>query len=152
MLADEIIVIAEGRLLQAGPRSEVYNRPASPEVARLLGIENLCPGIVAAPGEIIAGSARITASTGELPAGTDVLWCIRPDRITIDDHDGYRAVVTDIADIGTVTLVTVLVDGGPELRIRTTGAAGLRTGDSCRLGMERAAITLWPARAQPSLQ
>ena len=41
LLADEILVIDEGRLLQAGPRAEVFNRPASPQVARLLGIPNL---------------------------------------------------------------------------------------------------------------
>ena len=152
LLADEILVIAEGRLLQAGPRSEVYNRPASPEVARLLGIENLCPGVVAAPGEIVAGPARIMAGTGELPGGTDVLWCIRPDRITIGDHGGYGAVVTDIADIGTLTVITVRIDGGPELRIRTAGTADLSPGDSCRLGMDPAAITLWPANAQHSQQ
>ena len=149
LLADEILVVAGGRLLQAGPRSDVYNRPASPEVARLLGIENLCPGVVAAPGEVIAGSARIAAGTGELAAGTDVLWCIRPDRIVIGADGGYRAVVTDVADIGTLIVVTVQLDGGPELRIRTAGITGLNPGDSCRLGVDPAAITLWPAGAQP---
>ena len=52
LLADEILVIDEGRLLQAGPRAEVFNRPASPQVARLLGIPNLSPGTVAEPGAI----------------------------------------------------------------------------------------------------
>ncbi len=107
---------------------------------------------MAAPGEIVAGSARITAGTGELPAGTDVLWCIRPDRITIGDHGDYGAVVTDIADIGTLTVITVRIDGGPELRIQTAGTADLSPGDSCRLGMDPAAITLWPADAQHSQQ
>ena len=43
-LADEILVIADGQILQAGLSREVYHRPASPRVARLLGIENLLPG------------------------------------------------------------------------------------------------------------
>jgi molybdate transport system permease protein len=37
-LADEIVVIADGQILQSGPSREVYHRPASPTVARLLGI------------------------------------------------------------------------------------------------------------------
>ncbi len=55
LLADEIIVIDDGRLLQAGPRAEVFSRPASPQVARLLGIPNLNHGTVAAPGFIAVG-------------------------------------------------------------------------------------------------
>ena len=50
MLRDEIVVIGEGRLLQAGPCTEVFSRPASPEVARLLKIENLLPGTSAGDG------------------------------------------------------------------------------------------------------
>jgi ABC-type Fe3+/spermidine/putrescine transport system ATPase subunit/ABC-type sulfate transport system permease component len=145
LLADEILVVAEGRLLQAGPRTEVYKRPASPQVARLLGIENLCPGVVAVPGEITAGSAHIAAGTSEIPAGTEVLWCIRPDHIALTGNGGYQAMVTDIADIGTLIVVTAQLDGGPELRIRTAGGTGLSPGDSCQLGMDPADITLWPA-------
>jgi molybdate transport system permease protein len=150
LLADEILVIADGRLLQAGPRSEVYNRPASPEVARLLGIQNLLPGAVAGPGEIIAGTLGIRAGTGELPAGSDILWSVRPDRIAIGEHGGYEAVITDIADIGTLVTLTVQLTGGPELRIRTVGADGLDVGDRCRVDLEPASITLWPTGPEPS--
>jgi molybdate transport system ATP-binding protein len=38
-LADEIIVLANGRIMQTGPVSEVFTRPANPEVARLVTIE-----------------------------------------------------------------------------------------------------------------
>jgi len=143
LLADEILVIADGRLLQAGPRNEVYNRPASPEVARLLGIQNLTPGTVAGPGEIIAGTLRIRADTGELPAGSDILWCIRPDRIAIAEQGDYEAVITDIADIGTLVTLTVQLTDGPELRIRTAGADGLDLGDRCRIDLKPESITLW---------
>ena len=145
LLADEILVIADGRLLQAGPRSEVYNRPASPEVARLLGIQNLTPGIVAGPGEIMTGTLRIRASTGELPPGSDILWSIRPDHITISEQGEYEAAITDLADIGTLVTLTVQLARGPELRIRTAGAARLNQGDGCRLDLDPDSITLWLA-------
>jgi molybdate transport system permease protein len=145
LLADEILVIDGGHLLQAGPRAEVFSRPASPAVARLLGIQNLVTGVVAGPGEITAGTLRIAAATGDLPAGSEILWCIRPERITVGDPGGYRAVVLDVADIGTFTSITVQLTGGPELRIRTADAAGLDRGDRCRLGLDPGLITLWPA-------
>jgi molybdate transport system permease protein len=145
LLADEILVIDGGRLLQAGPRAEVFSRPASPQVARLLGIQNLATGVVTGPDEITAGTLRIAAGTGGLAEGREILWCIRPDRITVGGHGGYGAVVLDVADIGTYTSITVRLDGGPELRIRTAGAAGPERGDSCRVDLDPEFIALWPA-------
>ncbi|HLH47403.1 MAG TPA: ATP-binding cassette domain-containing protein, partial [Acidimicrobiales bacterium] len=40
-LADDLIVLGHGRVLQAGPCRSVFRRPASPEVARLLGVDNV---------------------------------------------------------------------------------------------------------------
>ena len=54
VLADEILVIDGGRLMQAGTRAEVYSRPASPQVARLLGIQNLDRATVTAAGHVEA--------------------------------------------------------------------------------------------------
>ncbi|HEY7260055.1 MAG TPA: ATP-binding cassette domain-containing protein [Trebonia sp.] len=150
LLAEEILVIDDGRLLQAGPRAEVFNRPASPQVARLLGIQNLSPGTVAEPGAITAGAHRISAPTGDLAPGSEILWTIRPDHVTIAARDGYPATVDDVADIGTMTTLTVRLAGhpeGPELRVRTTAEVTLEPGDPCLVRLDPANITLWPASA-----
>jgi len=150
LLAEEILVIDDGRLLQAGPRAEVFNRPASPRVARLLGIQNLSPGTVAQPGAITAGAHRISAPTGDLAPGSEILWTIRPDHVTIAARDGYPAVVEDIADIGTMTTLTVRLAGDPEgaeLRVRTSAEVTLEPGDPCLVHLDPANITLWPASA-----
>ena len=144
LLADEILVIDGGRLLQAGPRAAVFSRPASPAVARLLGIQNLLTGVVTGPGEFTAGTLRIAAATADLAEGSEILWCIRPDRIMVGNHGGYGAVVLDVADVGTFTIITVELVGGPELRIRAADAAGLERGDGCRLDLDPEFITLWP--------
>jgi molybdate transport system ATP-binding protein/molybdate transport system permease protein len=145
LLADEILVIDEGSLLQAGPRAEVYNRPASPQVARLLGIQNLGHGVVAETGAITVGALRMAADTGDLPAGTGVLWTVRPDHVSIAKDGAYPAIVDDIADIGTITTLTLRLPGGPELRVRTTDPGELSTGDGCRVDLDPADITLWPS-------
>ena len=182
LLADEIIVIGDGGLLQAGPRAEVFGRPASPQVARLLGIPNLIHGTVAEPGVIAVGGTdsggragagagcgsagmRIAAATGDLPAGAEVLWTIRPDHVTVlpdpaadaaaNEHDTvYPAVIDDIADIGTLTTLTVRLRTSqrqaPELRVRTTAVLDLVPGDQCAVRLDPADITAWPAGAAAS--
>jgi len=165
LLADEILVVDDGRLLQAGPRAEVFARPASPQVARLLGIPNLTPGTVHAPGVLAVGSPSgsgadggllVAAATGDLPAGADVLWTIRPDHVTVlrggaEDPHAYPAEVDDVADIGTLTTLTVRLRTGtdpePELRVRTTAIVSFAPGDPCRVRLPAADITAWPAPA-----
>jgi molybdate transport system permease protein len=144
LLADEILVIDDGRLLQAGPRSEVYRRPVSPQVARLLGIANLCHGQVAAPGTIIAGTVAITADTGALPPGTAVLWSIRPEHVVLAAEDGHRAQVLDVADLGSSCTLDVELAGGPTLRARIVQLPEIGTGDTCGVRLDRDAISAWP--------
>ena len=43
-LADRIVIMDAGRVLQVGTPEEVYRHPASPAVARFLGLTNLLPG------------------------------------------------------------------------------------------------------------
>ncbi|HEY2577237.1 MAG TPA: ATP-binding cassette domain-containing protein [Streptosporangiaceae bacterium] len=150
LLADEIVVVANGRLLQAGPCGEVFRRPASLQVARLLGIQNISTGTVIEPGVITSGQVRIAADTGDLPPGSGILWTIRPDQIIIAARGGYPAMVDDVADIGTITTVTVRLSGGPELRLRTTDPGGTAPGGACGVGLDQSAITLWPT-AVPSV-
>jgi ABC-type sulfate/molybdate transport systems ATPase subunit/ABC-type sulfate transport system permease component len=52
-LADEIVVMDAGRLLQHGPASDLFRRPASVEIASLLGIENVFESCVTERGSIM---------------------------------------------------------------------------------------------------
>jgi ABC-type sulfate/molybdate transport systems ATPase subunit/ABC-type sulfate transport system permease component len=206
LLADEILVVDDGRLLQAGPRAEVFARPASPQVARLLGIPNLIPATVTEPGVLLVGAPGtapadgavpaggaapgggtgpgdaagllIAAETGGLPAGAEVLWTIRPDHITVlpgplspgslspgplslgtvsggtaGGRETYPGVVDDVADIGTLTTLTVRLRTGqdqePELRVRTTALVTVAPGDPCLVRLPPDDITAWPATQAP---
>jgi molybdate ABC transporter permease protein len=53
-MADWLVVLGRGRVLQEGPPEEVLSAPASVEVARLLGYENLFP-VRVIPGGVDAG-------------------------------------------------------------------------------------------------
>jgi hypothetical protein len=104
---------------------------------------------------IASGAARIAADTGSLPAGTGILWCIRPDHIAIGkaaDGPSYPAMVDDVADIGSLTTLTVRLPDGPDLRVRAAGPGGLEPGDPCAITLDPAWITLWPATAAARAQ
>jgi ABC-type Fe3+/spermidine/putrescine transport system ATPase subunit/ABC-type sulfate transport system permease component len=64
MLADELLVVVDGRLLQAGPCADVFRRPASAEVARLLGIDNLLTGVAGPQGGIVVAPVDGATRTG----------------------------------------------------------------------------------------
>lgn len=61
LLADEVVVIDGGRVLQAGRRAEVFAHPATPLVARLLGIGNISSGDITAPGIIEAHGLALSS-------------------------------------------------------------------------------------------
>ncbi|MBV9592978.1 MAG: ATP-binding cassette domain-containing protein [Actinobacteria bacterium] len=148
LLADEILVVAEGRLLQVGHREEVYRRPASALVARLLGIQNLNEGVIAGPGLISAGPITFGAPTEALAPSTDVLWCVRPEHVVLNPEGAHEVVVDDVADVGSYTAVSVRVVGGPELRLRTIERLSLRPGRRARVDIVASTVTVWAAADQ----
>jgi molybdate transport system ATP-binding protein len=64
-LGDELVVMCHGEMRQRGPVLEVFNRPADPDVARIVRVENLQPGRVLGVEDGLAtveiGAARLTA-------------------------------------------------------------------------------------------
>ncbi len=71
-LGDDLIILSEGAMLQQGPPLEVFSRPATPEVARIAGVENLLPAHVveSSAGRVVlaVGKGRLIA-VGELSRG-----------------------------------------------------------------------------------
>ena len=53
-LADEIVVLMNGKVMQTGPVADVFNRPANAEVARFAGVETLQPGRITSVNEGLA--------------------------------------------------------------------------------------------------
>lgn len=87
-LCDDIAVLADGRLLQHGPVEEVFRRPASPAVARIVGVETVVPGrLLGGEGELAAvsvGSARLIGLADQLPENTnDVIASIRAEDVLL---------------------------------------------------------------------
>jgi tungstate transport system ATP-binding protein len=85
-LGDRVGVMLEGRLAQLDAPEVVFGRPASPEVARFVGVENLLPGRVAA-----SDDGLLTVATDHLQirvpglalVGQRVLACVRPEDVIL---------------------------------------------------------------------
>ena len=87
-LADEIILLAGGRVLQAGPITEVFSRPANLDVAGMLTIQTIQPGkIIARRDELFVvevGRAKVLAAGSEIAnATTAVHVCIRAEDVIL---------------------------------------------------------------------
>jgi molybdate transport system permease protein len=168
MLADEIMVVSDGQVLQSGTCRDVYQRPASAKIGRLLGIDNLFEGAAGADGVLLAGrdlgpavpggGVPVGLATG-LPTGARLLWQVPPEAVrvrsgpspsggngsTVDLGPGR---VTDIIDLGRTVEVVVLLSSGIELRARTLEVPDLSVGAACRVETDRGAVSVWPEPAE----
>ncbi|MDA8295695.1 MAG: ATP-binding cassette domain-containing protein [Actinomycetota bacterium] len=145
-LADEIIVLSEGRALQAGAVPTVFAHPASPAVARLLGIPNFAHAVVVEPGVLAIGSGRLVADTGGSSRGSVVAWSVRPEQVELvaPGRGGLAARVLDRTELGVHAEVTLLLEGGIELVARPVGPTAVRAGAEVGLEIPPAAISCWP--------
>ncbi|MFC0399353.1 ATP-binding cassette domain-containing protein [Paraburkholderia rhizosphaerae] len=84
LLADELLVIEHGRVLQTGTIDQVFERPASLRVAELLGLHNVGEGVMRADGRIET-SLGLAIDTAErsIAAGQPVMWRVSPRAVSV---------------------------------------------------------------------
>jgi ABC-type sulfate/molybdate transport systems ATPase subunit/ABC-type sulfate transport system permease component len=149
LLADEIIVLRDGFVLQAGPRESVFRAPASPEVAALLGIANTHRGVVVAPGLIASGGVELAAPTSDLAAGAEVVWCIRPEHVVFGARGGHAGTISDLIDLGASVEATLSL--GPSFDLDLTARTGLppaaAIGESVLADLPPEHISVWAVPA-----
>jgi multiple sugar transport system ATP-binding protein len=153
-MADRIVVLAEGRILQTGTPREIYERPVSPVVALQLGQPaiNLVP-LRREGGRWLApdGTALPLADDGG-PAERVV--GIRPEHIALDGGDAVpEAVVRIVEAVGPST--TLLVDWvGARMHIVVPRRAALRPGDRVRPRIDPTRAVLFAAEepARPAAE
>jgi ABC-type Fe3+/spermidine/putrescine transport system ATPase subunit/ABC-type sulfate transport system permease component len=167
MLADEIVVVSDGQVLQSGSCRDVYQRPASAQIGRLLGIDNLFEGIAGSGGVLLAAGDRGPGVPGDgapvglvtgLPSGARLLWQVPPEALRVrlgpwlPDGDSPtldlgQGRVTDIIDLGRTIEVVVVLSSGIELRARTLEMPAFSVGAACRVETDREAVSVWPEAA-----
>jgi len=142
-LADTAIIIEQGKILQAGPLSEVFSRPADDRVARIVGVETIEAGVVTSINEGLAavrvGSVDLLAVARDVPLGPVSVFIRGEDvileRVSATDSSArnrLKATVKWITPEG--ALVRVGLDAGMALTALITRPAceslHLQPGDS----------------------
>lgn len=145
LLADEIVVLKDGRVLQAGLGGDVLNAPDSPEVASLVGIANRHDGVNRGDGRIVSNGVTILAASNGLPEGSkNVTWAIRAEHIRLEPAGSYRAVLTDHVDLGAFHELTVTLGESLELLLRARDSPGLPIGSALAVELPPEQIKVWP--------
>jgi ABC-type Fe3+/spermidine/putrescine transport system ATPase subunit len=117
-LADRVAVMNDGRLLQADAPEALYARPATPLVARFLGLTNLLEALPAGEGAVSTPIGQFQVSP--LPASTRLpspcLLLLRPEAARLSGAvNPLRARVAARAFRGAQVRLTLQPEGGPPL-------------------------------------
>jgi len=143
MLADRLVVMDAGEVLQQGAPDSIHRAPRNARVADLVGIHNRFDGQWLGASEQTGhgllrwsregsddspGPTLQVRDKGKIPAGQAVTWVIPGDGITLSDppraHEGeFDAEVVEARHLGEITLVTLTLAeaNGAQLRLTLSG-------------------------------
>jgi putative spermidine/putrescine transport system ATP-binding protein len=115
-MADRVVVMQNGRIAQIGSPRELYERPATRDVAAFVGHANLWPGAVAGPDSVDTPVGRLTTSPHGMTAGTAVTVLVRPERVhagrSADGINTIAGTVTRDRFLGALRRFDLAVGGG----------------------------------------
>jgi ABC-type Fe3+/spermidine/putrescine transport system ATPase subunit len=140
-IADRIVLMDEGRIVQVGTPQQVYHRPVNAWAARFLGMPNLLPGEWIAPGLV---QTRIGPLPVEECGPGLVTVLIRPEAASlgqIADAAAIEAIVTDCSFRGVTVHLVVQHASGKALAFELPGGPALpATGQTITLFLRRTGI------------
>ncbi len=143
LLADELLIIDEGQVLQAGPAEAIFLRPANALVARLLGARFEAAGTALDPHRIdVGGGLAINVAGPPLQPGSAIGWSIRPDAVQLVGSGGYPARVTQMHPAMAGRRIVDLSLGDARLQAYIDPACTVTLGE-CQATMSASAIQVW---------
>ncbi len=173
LLADRLVVMDAGRVLQQGPPQAIHRSPRNARVADLVGIHNRFRGVWLGPAQTPGwGWLHWTDGTphggpaprlkvrdkGRIAPGQAVSWVMPGDGIALlerpaqaaDEAGEFRAVVTEARHLGEITLATLALEvlPGTTLRLTLTGPQRLRIapGEALGVRLDLAQVHVMPSR------
>jgi ABC-type Fe3+/spermidine/putrescine transport system ATPase subunit/ABC-type sulfate transport system permease component len=142
-LADELLLLDNGRVLQTGPVNQVFLRPVSETVARLLGAENIGYGQAVAPDCIEVGAGvRLAVSGPPLEPFRRIGWSVRPERIRFATDGPYSARILYLGDLRDGQRSVAVQLGDSVFEVATD--PGFRpVNDTCHVAIDPQAVQIW---------
>lgn len=155
-MADTLVVYRHGGIEQIGSPKEIFTKPKSRDVARLVGMNNIFKGKVLDVREnevVIQSQEKITApGVPDLKIGEEITWCIRPDHVMVlrEGRSLGKAVaenifsgkITEIVSKGATYLL--FIDGDFNLEIEMPAHAFerlcLKAGRTIKVSLKKSSI------------
>jgi len=149
-MADQVVLLRNGRIEQDAPPADVYAQPATAFAASFIGTPpmNLLPLVPGAGGMVVRGTDG-PALVPTLP--TEALAGIRPESLRLSDS-GIPATVLHAEYLGADTVVACTTGDGIRLLARLPGRAVITDGALVRFAADAADFHLFDAATGRRLQ
>ena len=146
-LADKIVVLKDGEVMQVGAPMELFNKPANEFVAGFLGSPkmNFFDGVLtskakdgakaAFEGEGIKAKAIRLVSAEKIKSDA-VRLGIRPQDLRIDPKGALAGTVTLVERLGTETIVELVTKSNTVFRFASPDAPEIETGQNVRFSFD----------------
>lgn len=132
-LADEVIVMSEGRIHQVGSPQEIYHNPADRFVAEFVGDATLVPVSNTSPGYVGTRIGQLPVSDHSPTTGSFAV--VRPEAVMVGSPDdtavgAYPARILSMRFQGANSVLELELDDGMHLLAHSSGQAAFAIGDS----------------------
>lgn len=148
LLAEELLLLDDGKVVQSGPAEQVFRRPANALAARLLGAAQTLHGVLRG-GALHLGSVSLDLSEMDMPEGP-VGWAVAPGAVRLVAEGGMPAAVLSTGPAQGGMARVRLHLGDVELEAAVPPGELPPPGD-CRVIIDPASIQLWPETMQPEI-
>jgi putative spermidine/putrescine transport system ATP-binding protein len=143
-MADRLVVMRDGRVQQVGTQEDLYDRPATPFVARFIGNSNVISGRHDGAVFRTDTNASIDLAGRYDRAGSATL-ALRPERIALAQTGQARARVLLATYMGATVEHVVALDAQTQLLVRGPSSG---PGATRRLAAGESVALSWPAASE----
>lgn len=172
LLADRLVVMDAGSVLQEGPPEHIHRAPRNARVADLVGMHNRFQGVWMGPSGragwgllkwVSAGGGGSedmlleVRDKGKIKPGQPVNWVVPGDGILLGadaSGEALQATVSDARHLGEITLASLTLERNPQISLRITLAGPQRrrigNGDRLSLRLDLALVHVMPLHPRPA--
>ncbi|MCF1710863.1 ABC transporter ATP-binding protein [Tabrizicola sp. J26] len=155
-MGDKIVVMNHGVIEQFGRPQEIYDKPATLFVAEFIGSPPM--NFLRFEGRVRPGQDHVRLGEAELrvprqheEAGGELVFGVRPEHVTLDDHAAYRGRVVASEYLGTTQILTIDTAHGA-IKARVPSSQVVKSGELTGLRFTPETVTLFEAQQGRALR
>jgi thiamine transport system ATP-binding protein len=141
-LADRIVLLREGRVVQSGAPADLWRAPRDEWVARFLGFGPVLAGTITGG---VAKTRWGALPIGPTPANGAAHFVLRPDALSLAPDGVLVGVVSDVGFRGAQLRVRVSLESGPSLDVAVDARAAPALGSLVSVAVAPGGVLAYPA-------